>query len=630
MKKLKIALISMLAAMLLCVLPLVAACGNGDTGNTDENGDDAATTYYTLTLKYESKQGAVAVNGPAAEKGYVAGEKVSVSVKPNDGYAVKAVKANATALTLGEDGKYSFSISQNTTVEVTFQLAEDDDGDLSIDSLWAGSWKSIDGGTKFVIAADGAQITDNGETVAATDAEGTADSLTLTGKDGKTYALTWYDSFVANKIMILTEGEEKHYLIPDGAPAVNVDFNGKWYDLLAANTLTIDAANGTAAFNGQNALAVVNCGFCDQIVNNDGSTATIGHDCLYLVMEDGGDIYFIGWYTDNTTAGQPNGRAFNNPTVTTPATSETPLTHRSFIELYVDEDLAGTWENVKGDVTIAVDPTAKTVKVNNENAEVYNNGGTRGAGNIIIYKGQAYRLEPDPGYNYYLTRETIVDLGMGRRDYFLKDDHEPAKVTENILLDTEWEGLTVNHTLKIDAQGNVSYDNAPYTVFVAEKLDNGQYKVIAVSSDNNKLEFSYDPVQALIMCSASGNNEAFVKKTAGGQTKTGFLGLPIGVYLDSMLTRVEVTADSLIIYVDTFNFFDDDPLTVTEDMLLVAPEAIYGSSAHYTFGWTDLTNGNLNTVHIAIDVTAPSYVDGLPYHLMVAFGDYDEHFFIKK
>ncbi len=509
---------------------------------------------------------------------------------------------------------------------------DDDTPDVPSDSddPWVGNWKSLDGSLGFSIAADGANVIENDTKTAATISAPTDASLTLT-TDEKTYALSWYEGGVANKIVVLTQGNEKTYFIPAAAPAIGEDFGGTWYDQYAPNTLTVDAQKGTASFNGKAALAVVDCGLVETWENNDGSTIGINHQCLYLIMEDGGDIFFVGWYKDSTSAGEENGRAFDCPTVTTPEDSETPLTFRSFIELYVDEDLDGTWRNAAGSVQIVVDAEAKTVKVGGKSAEVYNNGGTKGSGNIIVSDGTEYRLEPDPGYNYFLTREKVVDVGMGQRDYFLKSDHDFKKVENTYLQGTEWDDLTGAHKLSVAADGTLTYDKKTYTVFVSELLSNGIYKAIAVSADNAKVEISYEAGAGSLTFSDGVFSYTYYKANAGGGTEqTGFLGLTLGVHVNPEGKEVEVTADSLIIKVSTFDYYDDEDITVTMDMLTEADDPIYNSSKHYTFTWKDV-NDTEHTMHIALDLsrTELGQKEATSYKFMIAFGDYEEHFFVK-
>lgn len=502
----------------------------------------------------------------------------------------------------------------------------DEGGDT--DPIWTGEWKSLDGSLGFSIAADGANVIENGAKTEATISAPSDTSLTLTAGE-KTYSLGWYDGGIASKIMILTEGGKTSYFIPAAAPAIGDDFDGTWYDQYAPNTLKIDAKSGTASFNGEDALAVVDCGVVETWENNDGSTVNINHQCLYLIMEDGGDVYFVGWYKDSTSAGEENGREFNCPTVTTPEDCETPLTFRSFIELFVDPDLVGTWRNVKGDINIVIDGDAKTATVNGAAAQLFNNGGTKGSGNLIVYENVVYRLEPDPGYNYYLTRERVVELGMGPRDYFLKSDHNFGKVENTNLNGTEWEDITGTHKLSIGTDGTVTFDNVVYTVFVAELLDNLSYKVIAISENNQKVELSYASGSLTLSDGFTSLNYLKVEE-GGGEDETGFLGLTVGAHVNAENRRVEVTKDSLIIKMHSFDFYDDEDITVTMDMLTEVADPLYGSSKHYTFTWKDSEDVE-HTAHIALDVSVKGLgeSEATSYKFMIAFSDYNEHFFNK-
>lgn len=590
----------------------------------------STSTTYSVTVAYGNDPYDAAMGSAVADKdSYSAGDVVTLTVTVGTGYSIETVTANSEALQYvsaeGNVYTFTFEITEDTNVIVTFASVELPP-ELTIDEVWAGDWKSVDGNTAFSITATSAAVTVNGSQSYVTAAESTEETLTLTAGD-KTYSFTWYEGYIVHKVMILTEGEETHYFIPNG-DAIDTTFTGTWYDQYGTNILVIDAAIGAASFNGKSAVAIADCGYQTTVANNDGTSVTINHNCLYLIMEDGGDIYFIGWYRDTTTAGQANGRTFDNPTVTTPDDCETPLTHTSFIELYVDADLNGSWRNVKNDITIVIDSTAKTVKVNGTDAEIYNNGGTRGAGNILVIDGTTYRFEPDPGYNYYATRETVVELGMGKRDYFLRSDHDFLKIVNTNLQGTEWADLSKTHKLSIDAEGNLKYDNVTYTIFVAELLDNSSYKVIAFSEDNLKVELTLEQGADSLKVSDGFTEVQFYKNTGGGEeTQAGFLGLPIGTYHDANNATVEVTADSLIIKVKTFDYYDDEDITVTQEMLFEA-DPVYGSSKHYTFQWTDATYGNEHTMHIALDVSV-SWMGG-DFSLMIGFSEITEYFFLQK
>ncbi len=61
---------------------------------------------------------------PAPVDGKVAkGASVKLTVTPNENYEVDSVKVNDTAVTAGEDGKYTFTADDDTTVEVTFKAS---------------------------------------------------------------------------------------------------------------------------------------------------------------------------------------------------------------------------------------------------------------------------------------------------------------------------------------------------------------------------------------------------------------------------------------------------------------------------------------------------------------------------
>ena len=67
----------------------MAACGNDDT-TTPEGPAQQQTTYYQVTLQYESSQGTVTKSDSASSQGYASGETVTVTVTAKSGYELKA------------------------------------------------------------------------------------------------------------------------------------------------------------------------------------------------------------------------------------------------------------------------------------------------------------------------------------------------------------------------------------------------------------------------------------------------------------------------------------------------------------------------------------------------------------
>ena len=60
-----------------------------------------------------------------------AGDIVTVTVTPEEGYIVKSVTVNGEALTAGTDGKYTFTIEGDSVIQATFEkeATEPDPGD---------------------------------------------------------------------------------------------------------------------------------------------------------------------------------------------------------------------------------------------------------------------------------------------------------------------------------------------------------------------------------------------------------------------------------------------------------------------------------------------------------------------
>lgn len=105
-------------------LILVTDEGNGSYSYIQPSSDtEIVVTYsqlYKITLEYDSTFGTVTADKKIAK----AGETVTVTVTPGDGYAIAKVMLNGTALT-GKDGTYTFTQPEaDATVEVAFQKAQ--------------------------------------------------------------------------------------------------------------------------------------------------------------------------------------------------------------------------------------------------------------------------------------------------------------------------------------------------------------------------------------------------------------------------------------------------------------------------------------------------------------------------
>ena len=59
------------------------------------------------------------------------GDTVTVTVTPAEGYVVKSVTVNDTAITAGADGKYTFTIEEDSVIQATFEkeAVDPDPGD---------------------------------------------------------------------------------------------------------------------------------------------------------------------------------------------------------------------------------------------------------------------------------------------------------------------------------------------------------------------------------------------------------------------------------------------------------------------------------------------------------------------
>ena len=100
---------------------------NPDTGN-DDTGGESTVTYYTVTINigeeceqitfYDGKSYTHLDNDGTVQ--VPEGTEVKITVIPNDGYGVDTVTVEGGTYTLTEDDEFSFKISSDCTVSVSF------------------------------------------------------------------------------------------------------------------------------------------------------------------------------------------------------------------------------------------------------------------------------------------------------------------------------------------------------------------------------------------------------------------------------------------------------------------------------------------------------------------------------
>lgn len=99
-----------LALVLTGTLLVVVACG--------EEG-------YSITASFNSQEGTVTYTDQQQNRRYAADEQVTVTVTPNENYQVQSFKVNGDEQPLA-DGTYTFNITQNTEIVVTFEPTDTD------------------------------------------------------------------------------------------------------------------------------------------------------------------------------------------------------------------------------------------------------------------------------------------------------------------------------------------------------------------------------------------------------------------------------------------------------------------------------------------------------------------------
>ncbi|HEX3037642.1 MAG TPA: discoidin domain-containing protein [Oscillospiraceae bacterium] len=236
--------------------------------------DDSTSNQYTAIRIHEFQlygQAAIAkynVKVLAATNGTVtadktaaaAGEKITLTVKPNDGYAVDSVKMNDTAIAL-ENGVYSFTMpAAEAAVAVAFKAV----------SL-----------TQHAITVSAAA---NGTVTADKASAAAGEVVTLAVKPNNGYAL---DTVKLNGVTLQAVNGTYSFVMPDGEVTVTTAFKVLKYNIKAAaaanGSVTPDKAS--AAAGEKVALTVkADTGYAVDTVKVNGTSVTPVNNVYSFVM----------------------------------------------------------------------------------------------------------------------------------------------------------------------------------------------------------------------------------------------------------------------------------------------------------------------------------------------------------
>lgn len=239
---------------------------------------DLPTEKYTVTLEYDSAAGTVQLSAPADGESYAAGEIVTVTVTAAEGFLVDALTVNGAVRSL-DDGSYSFAISQDTQIKVTFKEAPKPVETYTLDLVYNETFGTVSasapaaGGEKYV----------SGESV----------TITVAPKQG--YLV---ESFtVGGESKSLSDGK---YIFPiTEDTVVNVVFKEEPKPAEFSLTLDYDAGRGTVTATppasgskyAENervtitVLAVEGYEFASLTVNGKEEVLTSGSYVLYIVQD---------------------------------------------------------------------------------------------------------------------------------------------------------------------------------------------------------------------------------------------------------------------------------------------------------------------------------------------------------
>ena len=503
---------------------------------------------------------------------YNEGEEITLNITPGEGYIPDHITVNNKLMVSDNDREYKIIITENTEIKVFFK----EDRNLKINDIWIGEWQSIDGKILLSISSTDATLSIDGINKEVISAKSTEEELSLTTLT-ENYNFGWHDGLVKNKIITFNEGNSVTYIIPTKTPEISEDLNGIWYNYIGEGKFSIDAAEGKATFDDK-PIAIVECGYQTALKQKDGSSLNINHECYYLVINND-LIYFLAWFVDKNTEGEEYGRQFNDPMLIGGEWEK-----QIFInEIYIDPLIVGTWKNFEDPQTIIeADEKKNIIKINDQNIEVFNNGGFKGNGNIIRIGENLYNLYADKEYNRYLIKESKDHVC----EYFLNAANKPLKIPEEAnLRNSEWNTQTQDTTISFDSEGTLSYNGVSYNIYIIDKLDDC-YKIIAISVKNHKIELKYNTKDAIIEYTDGAITIEYYKKTTSsgeeGNIKTGFLGLPLKVLRSETNQEVEIKGNSMIFKSKTFGYQNEPDLEITRDMLTsIQPIPYYNSNEGY-------------------------------------------------
>ncbi len=419
-------------------------------------------------------------------------------------------------------------------------------------SKFLGYWENSINFDSVTVAVNGVIWSTAGTITAATAAVANASEGTYTLTfGGKQYTLGWYGEYEVSGVVLCLSpvnpeegGADAYFYHTDYELTISDCYNGTWYSETSADVLTVE--NDRVVFNGENAAAVIDAGYVEQLGTQNGYPADVKEHC-YFFLTWAGEIHFLYWYPGDQF--DPTVRVIVDSTY--------------FIDnLTISSEYVGEYTSVDGSgIKLVVTGNKITI----DGAEVAFHYGSTGY--AFTWNEKEYYLIHDTTSDYivYLAERTEFDYDMSSAIYFLKDGAPTAKPTMAALMGT-WtaDGM---EDLAISDSG-VTYGGKAVIVLTADERptqDMAFYKII-IAGKAGAIDYYGGGVSLTLTIGM--NMITYSKPNAGGDKQNGFFtAAQQGVYTFAAYgMTIKVDADSILItesgYTDTIT---KENITKNED-----------------------------------------------------------------
>ncbi len=515
---------------------------------------------------------------PAPVDGKVAkGASVTLTVTPDDGYAIYDVTVNGRPATKGEgEGVYTFTADADTSIVIKFKedLSGIPDAGVEFGLTWQGTWMSQDETVTIVITSTKMIFNDTPVT-GVTNGEGTSGQSYAFTTGGKSYQLeVANEAFSASSLLVLVSGAERTYIAHSFAPEIDQKYQGHWY---ATNSdVEMDITASEVTYNGTKATFVVDMGYVDHYGsgNFDGeeNQGTPVNANIYIMLV-GDNLYTLIWSDPYVSVGDT-------------------LFSKSRSSFAPDDptEFIGEWEGITNpDYSLSIQTVdgVLVVKFNGEEVAVNLNAEFKHDGkeydftaseNILILHENVY-MEDDPN-----------TLARQNSYLFVKKDCPELFVDEKDLLGTTWSAAGM--TLTVSQEGKITINETVGKIISTLAHSNGvgthSYTVVA---GTDVYDVYHDTAATLYVESRSGDPYTL----GNGQIEPQFLGT-------WNKNAVGTVGSRLVISQEEGCTFDGEPITLLRSGIIDG----------YVFTVTD-DEGDSKTYTIQLLMDFEAYLLGVSY-----------------